>query len=137
MFSDVQFSESKPRRMSVSPLFLIYIVTLDEAPASISPQSIADWTVVHARSSYTSISTSGSGGGGDGADGTNGIGAGADSIIIPELPSLSVDCRIPETDRLTTVIATATNATANIFGPCDANLITVLEVELLIIDYER
>ncbi len=103
--------------MSVSPLFLMYIVTLDESPASISPHSIEDWTVVHARSSYTSISTAGSGGGGDGAGGAGGIGAGADSIIIPELPILSVDCRSPETDRLTTVIATAMNATVNIFEP--------------------
>ena len=112
-------------------------MTLVEAPASISPHSIEDWTIVHARSSYTSISTSGSGGGGDGDGGAGGIYEGADSIMIPELLSLSVDCRIPETDKLTTVIATAIKATAANFELWDANLINVLEAELLIIDYER
>ena len=57
--------------------------------------------------------------------------------MIPELLSLSVDCRIPETDRLTTVITTATNATAANFELWDANLINVLEAKLVIIDYER
>jgi hypothetical protein len=74
-------------------------VTLDEPPAYISPLVIEDLTVVHALSSYTSIFTTGSGGGGDGAGNLIGLYAGADSIIIPELPSLSVDCRIPETAR--------------------------------------
>ena len=46
-------------------------------------------------------------------------------------------CRIPETDKLTTVITAAINATANTFELCDPNLITVLEVKLLIINYER
>ena len=94
---------------------------------------------MHAKFSYTSIFTTGSGEGGDGDGAGNMIGlyAGADSIIIPELPSLSVDCRIPETDRLTPVITTAISAAAISFEFCDVNLISVVEVELLIIDYER
>ena len=82
-----------------------------------------------------SISTSGSGGGGEGGGGDGGGGATTVSIIIPDVPNLSVDCNKPVTDRLATVIAAASIATTSIFEVWGATLIREDNYILLIMDY--